>query len=345
MTLGTLGTSALDAVYGVERLRTRLLASLGAGESATLAAGRPEDLADDKVAFDEFVTLARAVRLLLGRIRPLGDADLTTDPEVADSRDAAELTARLSNAVKLLPADDPRQLLLEQHRAEHSGETPDLLIERLRIVTVEPVPILPLLTSGIPTPVAESFSARQTASAQSQSRIAAWLAQAGKVRADLGGFLDAVQLTELATLRPSLSCAVGQSPDTGGPWAADRQPDGSGAVTAWCNLTGPPPAGPVAGFVVDAWTETIPAVKATSGIAIHFDRPSAVAPNAVLLATTRGGESFDLDVVRRCVRSTLTMAQFRALSPDAGHPFLGQFLPAAFVPDDVVVLAAEGEES
>ena len=39
------------------------------------------------------------------------------------------------------------------------------------------------------------------------------------------------------------------------------------------------------------------------------------------------------------------MAEFRALSPDAGHVFLGQFLPAAFVPDDVVVLAAEGEES
>ena len=37
------------------------------------------------------------------------------------------------------------------------------------------------------------------------------------------------------------------------------------------------------------------------------------------------------------------MAELRALSPDAGHVFLGQFLPAAFVPDDVVVLAAEGE--
>ena len=91
------------------------------------------------------------------------------------------------------------------------------------------------------------------------------------------------------------------APDTGGPWAGDQVPEGSDAVTAWCNVTGPPPAGPVAGFVVDAWTETIPDVKATSGIAVHFDSPSAVAPNAVLLAVTRGGESFDLDVVCRCV--------------------------------------------
>ena len=115
-------------------------------------------------------------------------------------------------------------------------------------------------------------------------------------------------------------------------------------MTAWCNVTGAPPAGPVAGFVVDAWTETIPAVKATSGIAVHFDKPSAVAPNAVLLAVTRGDESFDLDVVRRCVRNTLAMAEFRALEPRPGHAFLGQFLPAAFLPDDVVVLAEEGED-
>jgi len=101
----------------------------------------------------------------------------------------------------------------------------------------------------------------------------------------------------------------------------------------------------VAGFVVDAWTETIPAVKATSGIAVHFDKPSAVAPNAVLLAVTRGEESFEIDFVRRCVRNALVLAEFRAVGPDAGHVFLGQFLPAAFIPDDVVVLAAEGGES
>ena len=70
---------------------------------------------------------------------------------------------------------------------------------------------------------------------------------------------------------------------------------------------------------------------------MHFDRPSAVAPNAVLLAGPTGGESFD--DVARCVRNALTMAEFRGLSPDAGHVFLGQFLPAAFIPDDVVVLA------
>ena len=38
------------------------------------------------------------------------------------------------------------------------------------------------------------------------------------------------------------------------------------------------------------------------------------------------------------------MAQFRGLSPDTSRPWGSQFLPAAFLPDDVVVLAEEGED-
>jgi hypothetical protein len=83
----------------------------------------------------------------------------------------------------------------------------------------------------------------------------------------------------------------------------------------------------------------------TSGIAVHFDRPSATAPNAVLLAVARSGQTFDLDLVHRCVRDTLVSAQFRALGSDAEHPFLGQFLPAVFLPGDAVVLSAGTGES
>jgi hypothetical protein len=338
--LGTLGLAALDAVFGVEGLAGRLLA----GEDGTIAASRPADLPVDKLSFDEFLTLARAVRGLLGRIRPLADGDLVTDPGVADSRDADELATRLAAALALVPADDPRRASLTAHEQEHPGATADLLLEGLRILTADPVPVLPLLSAGIPADLAASFAARQAASAQAQSTIAGWLAQAAKVRVDLAAFLDAVELAELASLRTHLDCTVAHSPDVGGPWAGDDSPDGTGAVTAWCNVTGAPPTGAVAGFVVDAWTETVPDVTATSGIAVHFDSPSAVAPNAVLLAVTRGGESFDLDVVCSCVRTALTMTELRALSPDTGHVFLGQFLPAAFVPDDLVVLAAESGE-
>jgi hypothetical protein len=94
---------------------------------------------------------------------------------------------------------------------------------------------------------------------------------------------------------------------------------------------------------VDAWTETIPATRAVSGIAIHFDRPSATAPNAILLAVTRSDQTFDLEFVRRCVSDTFDLVQFRALAADRDDPFLGQFLPAAVLPGDAAVLAVSGE--
>ena len=62
-------------------------------------------------------------------------------------------------------------------------------------------------------------------------------------------------------------------------------------------------------------------------------------------SVTREDEGFELDLVRRCVRNALLMAQFRALGPDAYGPFLGQFLPAAFLPGDTVILANQSEDA
>jgi hypothetical protein len=258
-------------------------------------------------------------------------------PDGTEGRDLADLQARLAAATTLVPADDPRHAALAQHVADQpvgSVDTPDTVIERIHIVTAHPVPVLPLLVAGVPQPLVDSFGSRDALGSP-----AVWLAQAAKVRPDLDLFANVVQMAELVAGRPLLSIALAQSPDQGGPWAGSGQPTSSGPHTAWCNVTGEPGTGPIAGYVVEAWTETIPATRATSGIAVHFDRPSATAPNAVLLAVTRGDRQFSLDTVYRCVHDTLAMAQFRAHSPDQEHDFLGQFLPAVFLPGDTVVLA------
>ena len=38
------------------------------------------------------------------------------------------------------------------------------------------------------------------------------------------------------------------------------------------------------GLVLDEWTESVPAKQATTGVAFHFNRPNATAPQALLLA-------------------------------------------------------------
>ena len=145
---------------------------------------------------------------------------------------------------------------------------------------------------GVPEPPRRSFaSPRRTGTA-----TAAWLAQAAKVRPDLAAFPVAVELRRAgraggrghAGHRPGARTTAGRGLRAGTPAAPG--PHMAGATSPATR-----PAGPVAGFVVDAWTETIPAARTTSGIAVHFDSPSAAAPNAVLLAVTRPGQEFGLD--------------------------------------------------
>ena len=335
--LAQLGRGALDAVLGIDALGDELLAALALGPDAAIVPGRPEGLADDRIAWDEFVSLARSVRALLGRIRPLGGDDLAVDESPPDSRDLTDLQSRLAAATARVPAGDPRVDALAAHREEHPEDTADVVLERLAIVCGGALPILPLLADGVPASLAASFGTRQP-----RGETAAWLAQAAKVRPDVDAFTGAARLAELLAGRPLTSLALAQLPDGGGPWAGSGAPSAPGPHTAWCNVTGLPGPGSVAGFVVDAWTETIPATRTTSGIAVHFDRPSAAAPNAILLAVTRPGQAFDLDLVHRCVGDALANAQYRALGADSERRTLGQFLPAVFLPEDAAILATGG---
>jgi len=179
----------------------------------------------------------------------------------------------------------------------------------------------------------ESFRRRGGADA------ASWFALAAKTRPAAGEMAAAVQLAELVQDRNLLRFALAQTPDERGRrWAGMAKPADAVAHTCWCSITGDPPQGAVAGFVVDAWAETIPETRTMTGVAVHFDRPSAAAPHAVLLLVTRDGQRFNLDYVSRCLTQTLMLTHFRALGSDDDHSFLGQFLPAVFLPSELAVL-------
>jgi hypothetical protein len=72
-----------------------------------------------------------------------------------------------------------------------------------------------------------------------------------------------------------------------------------------------------AGLVVDDWTETVPTDHETTGVSFHFNRPNAVAPQAVLVAVPpalRGHWEWD-DLVGS-VNEALDLAKLRAVEPD-----------------------------
>ena len=88
------------------------------------------------------------------------------------------------------------------------------------------------------------------------------------------------------------------------------------AVVRWATLAGF--SGLQCGLVLDEWTENVPAEKATTGVAFHFNRPNATAPQALLLAVPpvlRG--HWQWDALKGCVREALDLAKLRALDPEA----------------------------
>jgi hypothetical protein len=82
--------------------------------------------------------------------------------------------------------------------------------------------------------------------------------------------------------------------------------------------------------LLDEWLEVIPADQATTGLAFHFDRPNAEAPQAILLVTPpvrRGAWQFQ-DLVDS-LRETLDMARLRAVEPaQLDRTALGPLVPA-----------------
>jgi hypothetical protein len=99
--------------------------------------------------------------------------------------------------------------------------------------------------------------------------------------------------------------------------------------TAFTNAAAGAPT-EICGVLADEWTEAIPAMEETTGIAFHYDRPNCEAPQTLLLVTpTTFNGNWDWDDLVDALHYTLDAAKSRGISPreiDA-TPF-ATFLPA-----------------
>jgi hypothetical protein len=97
------------------------------------------------------------------------------------------------------------------------------------------------------------------------------------------------------------------------------------------------PAQRLCGLLLDEWTEMIPASEVDTGIAVHYDRPNAEAPQTMLLVTPtefRGAWQWD-DIVD-ALNDTLNLAKQRAVEPThlAQLPY-APYLPATIMASQV----------
>lgn len=90
---------------------------------------------------------------------------------------------------------------------------------------------------------------------------------------------------------------------------------------------------PQCGLLLDEWTEVIPSKEETTGIAVHFDRPSSEAPQTMLLVTPASlDRTWHWEDLVAAVNETLDLAKKRCVEPaHLDDTPLARFLPATMM--------------
>jgi hypothetical protein len=169
--------------------------------------------------------------------------------------------------------------------------------------------------------------------------VEGWLAQLARVRPAVRAWCDVRMLGRALgarIARPRIA-QLGDAPRWAGlPFATEEQRPRSGLVSLAIVGSSAPASGPPwSGLLLDSWPELLPNREEDSGLAFHYDAPSAQAPQAILVAAppavapgTAGTWSYDH--VERTLLDTLTLAKVRALDLSNLGAF-AQLVPMTFL--------------
>lgn len=360
--LGELAARVLDAVAAPEGTTARALEPADgrslddatvvgralADVLATSRAARPDDLAatTEPIALD-----AATVTELEGRLvdAVLDDAlsKLANQPRTGlraaaglgvagavPSADPAQWPAQVAGATAALAARQAKLAALTPATTAEARLA--RAIDRLHLLVGDDAPIAPRFTAPA-SDLTASLADQAALLGDDPTAPAAWLALAAEARAGLATLDRALFTTD--TLSPgdaALAIRVAQLPFTAGePWLGREVFAGTGpaarrgfAIHAPLGLD---LAAPVAGLLVDSWSEAVPAPAHTTALAFQVEQPSAAPPQLIVLAVAGdlAQPSWrDLDV-EAVVRETLDLAELRLVDGDlidAG----GHYLPGLY---------------
>ena len=303
---------------------------------------------DDILGVAELFEIARSVRELLEGARPVEPRDLAVPGDTAPGGlGTANLAAKADIAVAALekarkmlataietrspvdealrhashlgvPAGAPGSVLAELDR--RLGAVAEADGDRARIAAAlgDGFHVIPPVRVG--SDLAASFAASTTLQGGDALACVTWLQRAAHVR-DGASRLERTLFYAEATDSPEvLSLHVAQLPHTPGDrWAALPGPVVGGRVSIVAQAAEAPAAGaPIAGLVIDEWTEVIPARTQVTGLSFHVDQPNSRAPQAILLAVPPTEDHvWSLDTLEAIVLETLDLSRLRLVDLDA----------------------------
>jgi hypothetical protein len=195
------------------------------------------------------------------------------------------------------------------------------------------LPLLSLEGGAEPAPLDVRFAGTAALTGGDPLAPALWLQRAARVRDGARRLSDALTYSEAITGRDSLQLKVAQLPARAGdrwialPFPPTGPPAGRVSFVVSLPLGAPAPGQALAGLLVDEWPEVVPSSEETAAVAFHFDRPSAEAPQTMILAVPPREELWTLATLEETVLQTLELAQARMVDLDALQK-AGHFLPA-----------------
>jgi hypothetical protein len=220
-----------------------------------------------------------------------------------------------------------------------ASDTVEHHLARLHAVFGEGFPVLPLFTMPEPGGVSASMADRAALLHGDDLAPLSWLHRMALVRPELDALSSALTAAEALDRDVDLPrLEVLQLPhEPGRRWVAHAGAD-DGAATGTVGIVVHAPGGldptrPVAGVVVDQWTETIPFGEETTGLTFQYDAPAARAPQAIVLAVPGrlDADRWSFERLLATVREAMALTRIRAVGPKE-LPDLGGFLPAVYLP-------------
>ncbi len=301
-----------EAAPGVDEdeLRRRADAAVAALQSTAdgLAAARSSGGAGD--------ALPRA----LARAREFGVQTETAEGIVVEP-DAAERELR-------------RRLDLARGVTESDPARRD--IARLQAVFGRSFLVLPCFRAANDAELLRTWSASVALQGGDRDAAHTWLTRHAMVRDGAG------RLADVARLRRALGAAdetltIGQLPfQDQDRWIALPFLPGQNlagrrlSIVAWGAIPAMADA-PIAGLLIDEWTERVPAPTETTGLAFHYDEPESRAPQAILVAVAPDiSRAWDLDTLEAVLLDTLELSKLRLVDADAMVE-LDHYLPATYI--------------
>jgi hypothetical protein len=198
------------------------------------------------------------------------------------------------------------------------------------------MPLLPNFTCANAAATSQAFARSRDLLNDDPAAATAWLGKIAKVREDVACLNDVLTLSELVLDQAVLFPTVGQLPDQD-VWVATAAPVDrrKGYLSLWAleqrGFEAIAAGRAIAGLVVDAWIEQIPAPDVMTGVAMHFDAPASRAPQSLLLVVPPQGEAWSFDLVVDSLIETLEATQLRAVDPDVLDAY-GHHIPAIYPP-------------